>query len=103
VDIKWNGSILTKYLKLFWSAIFINEYKLEFQFKKVRKMRNSGNVYVRGLLFAMSKTNVENRLYSIFKASSLTERINFTHACIVWLNWAKFTTACLYTYISALI
>jgi hypothetical protein len=34
-----------------------------FQFKKVRKMQNLGNVYICGSPFVMSRTDAQNGLY----------------------------------------
>ena len=36
--------IYTEFLTLFWFAMLINEYRLEIQFKKVRKVRNINNI-----------------------------------------------------------
>jgi hypothetical protein len=60
--------ILTEYLTIFWFAMLVNEYKLysTFQFKKVRKMQNLGNVYVWGSPFVMSRTDAQNGVDIIF-------------------------------------
>ena len=47
--------------------MLVNEYKPEFYDRKVRKMRNLGNVYICGSPFVMSRTDAQNGLYSIFK------------------------------------
>ena len=61
---------VTEYLTLFWFAMFVNEYKLiiycTFQFKKVRKMQNLGNVYIWGSPFVMSRTNAQTGVEIIF-------------------------------------
>ncbi len=46
--------------------MFVNEYKPEFYGRKVRKMRNLGNVYICGSPFVMSRTDAQNGLYRIF-------------------------------------
>jgi hypothetical protein len=38
-----------------------------FQFKKVQKMQNLGNVYICKSPFVMSRTDAQNRICSIFK------------------------------------
>ncbi len=47
--------------------MLVNEYKPEFYDRKVRKMQNLGNVYICESPFVMSRTDAQNRLYSIFK------------------------------------
>jgi hypothetical protein len=40
--------VLSEYLTLFWFAMLLNEYEIEFMFRKIRNIRNLGNVYIRG-------------------------------------------------------
>ena len=57
-------------LTLFWFAMFMNEYELEFEFRKCLKDANLGSVYISsGLSFVMSRTDAQNKLHSIFKAN----------------------------------
>ncbi len=55
--------------------MLVNEYKPEFYDRKVRKMRNLGNniniyKHICGSPFVMSRTDVQNRLYSIFNTKN---------------------------------
>jgi hypothetical protein len=34
----------TEFFTLFWFAMLVNEYRLEIQFKKIRKVRNINNI-----------------------------------------------------------
>jgi uncharacterized protein YegP (UPF0339 family) len=43
-----------------------------FQFKKVRKMQNLGNVYIWGSPFVMSRTDAQNGVEIIFKIRDFT-------------------------------
>ncbi len=52
--------------------MLVNEYKPEFYVRKVRKMRNLGNVYICGSPFVMSRTDAQNGLDSIFNISATT-------------------------------
>ena len=40
--------VLSEYLTLFWFAMLLNEYEIEFMFRIIRNIRNLGNVYIRG-------------------------------------------------------
>ena len=40
--------VLSEYLTAFWFAMLLNEYEIEFMFRKIRNIRNLGNVYIRG-------------------------------------------------------
>ncbi len=46
--------------------MLVNEYKPEFLCQNGSKDGNLGNVYICGLPFDMSRTNVQNGLYCIF-------------------------------------
>jgi hypothetical protein len=39
---------LSEYLTPFWFAMLLNEYEIEFMFRKIRNIRNLGNVLNRG-------------------------------------------------------
>ena len=56
---------------LFWFAMLVNEYKPEFNDRKVRKMRNLGNVYICGSPFVMSRTDAQSGLYSNLASQGL--------------------------------
>ena len=60
--------------------MLVNEYKPEFYDRKVRKMRNLGNVYICGSPFVMSRTDAQNGLYSMFKVEVKSVlRIGYAH------------------------
>ena len=61
--------VLSEYLTLFWFAMLLNEYEIEFMFRKIRNIRNLGNVYIRGSSahIVMSRTDVQNGLDFHFK------------------------------------
>ena len=40
--------VLSEYLTPFWFAMLLNEYEIEFMFRKIRNIRNLGNVHIRG-------------------------------------------------------
>jgi hypothetical protein len=40
--------VLSEYLTPFWFAMLLNEYEIESMFRKIRNIRNLGNVYMRG-------------------------------------------------------
>jgi hypothetical protein len=40
--------VLSEYLTPFWFAMLLNEYEIKFMFRKIRNIRNLGNVYIRG-------------------------------------------------------
>jgi hypothetical protein len=40
--------VLSEYLAPFWFAMILNEYEIEFIFRKIRSIRNLGNVYIQG-------------------------------------------------------
>ena len=39
--------VLSEYLLPFWFAMLLNEYEIEFMFRKIRNIRNLGNVYIK--------------------------------------------------------
>jgi hypothetical protein len=47
--------------------MLLNEYEIEFMFKKIRNIRNLGNVHIRGPHIVMSRTDAQNRLDFHFK------------------------------------
>jgi hypothetical protein len=47
----FNYDVLSEYLTPFWFAMLLNEYEIEFMF---RKIRNLGNVHIRGPHIVMS-------------------------------------------------
>jgi hypothetical protein len=49
--------VLSEYLGPFWFAMILNEYEIEFIFRKIRSIRNLGNVYIQG----SSHCYVQNR------------------------------------------
>ena len=62
--------MLSEYLILFWFAMLLNEYEIEFMFRKIRNIRNLGNVYIRNLAnvyIVMSRTDAQNGLDFHFK------------------------------------
>ena len=38
--------VLSEYLTLFWFAMLLNEYEIEFMFRKIRNIRNLGNFHI---------------------------------------------------------
>jgi hypothetical protein len=54
--------VLSEYLTPFWFAMLLNEYEIEFMFRKIRNIRNLGNVYIRGPHIVMSRTDAQNGL-----------------------------------------
>jgi hypothetical protein len=56
-----------EYLTPFWFAMLLNEYEIEFMFKKIRNIRNLGNVHIRGPHIVMSRTDAQNGLDFPFK------------------------------------
>ena len=54
--------------------MLVNEYKPEFYDRKVRKMRDLGNVYICESPFVMSRTDAQNGLYSIFKFQRIVQK-----------------------------
>jgi hypothetical protein len=42
--------------------MLLNEYEIEFMFKKIRNIRNLGNVHIRGPHIVMSRTDAQNGL-----------------------------------------
>ena len=38
--------VLSEYLTPFWFAMLLNKYEIEFMFRKIRNIRNLGNVYI---------------------------------------------------------
>ena len=41
--------VMSEYITPFWFAMLLNEYEIEFMFRKIRNIRNLGNVYIRNL------------------------------------------------------
>ena len=54
--------VLSEYLTLFWFAMLLNEYEIEFMFRKIRNIRNLGNFHIRGPRIGMSRTDAQNGL-----------------------------------------
>jgi hypothetical protein len=69
--------VLSEYLILFWFAMLLNEYhEIEFMFRKIRNIRNLGNVYIRNLgnvYIVMSRTDTQNGLDFHFKVYIYSE------------------------------
>ena len=42
--------------------MLLNEYEIEFMFRKIRNIRNLGNVHIRGPHIVMSRTDAQNGL-----------------------------------------
>ena len=58
----------SEYLTPFWFAMLLNEYEIEFMFRKIRNIRNLGNVYIiEGPHIVMSRTDAQNGLDFHFK------------------------------------
>jgi hypothetical protein len=66
----------SEYLTPFWFAMLLNEYEIEFMFRKIRNIRNLGNVYMRGPHIVMSRTDAQNGLDFHFKVPKKFLRIN---------------------------
>jgi hypothetical protein len=49
--------------------MLLNEYEIEFMFRKIRNIRNLGNVHIRGPHIVMSRTDAQNGLDFHFKLS----------------------------------
>jgi hypothetical protein len=47
--------------------MLLNEYEIEFMFRKIRNIRNLGNVHIRGPHIVMSRTDAQNGLDFLFK------------------------------------
>ena len=62
--------VLSEYLTLFWFAMLLNEYEIEFMFRKIRNIRNLGNVHI-----VMSRTDVQNGLGFHFKILTFSGKI----------------------------
>ena len=63
-----------------------------FQFKKVQKMQNLGNVYIWGSPFVMSRTDAQNGVDSIFKFKFYTYKVRVSTGLEKpgkSLNWGK--------------
>ena len=75
--------VLSEYLTPFWFAMLLNEYEIEFMF---RKIRNLGNVHIRGPHIVMSRIDAQNRL-----------DFHFTLSCIFMLEITlnKSATGCI--------
>jgi hypothetical protein len=63
--------VLSEYLTPFWFAMLLNEYEIEFMFRKIRNIRNLGNVHIRGPHIVMSRTDAQNGLDFHFKKNFL--------------------------------
>ena len=59
--------MLPEYLTPFWFAMLLNEYEIEFMFRKIRNILNLGNVHIRGPHIVMSRTDAQNGLDFHFK------------------------------------
>jgi hypothetical protein len=62
--------VLSEYLTPFWFAMLLNEYEIEYMFRKIRSIRNLGNVHIRGPHIVISRTDAQNGLdfhFKIFK------------------------------------
>jgi hypothetical protein len=62
--------VLSEYLTPFWFAMLLNEYEIEFMFRKIRNIRNLGNVHIRGPHIVMSRTDAQNELDFHFKINT---------------------------------
>jgi hypothetical protein len=51
--------------------MLLNEYEIEFMFRKIRNIRNLGNVHIRGPHIVMSRTDAQNGLDFHFKKNFL--------------------------------
>jgi hypothetical protein len=51
--------------------MLLNEYEIEFMFKKIRNIRNLGNVHIRGPHIVMSRIDAQNGLDFHFKSVKL--------------------------------
>jgi hypothetical protein len=64
--------------------MLLNEYEIEFMFRKVRNIRNLGNVHIRGPHIVMNRTDAQNGLDFHFKhvlgLRNLFKAYNFDHA-----------------------
>ena len=49
--------VLSEYLTPFWFAMLLNEYEIEFMFRKIWNIRNLGNVHIGGPHIVMSSSN----------------------------------------------
>jgi hypothetical protein len=49
--------------------MLLNEYEIEFMFRKIRNIRNLGNVHIRGPHIVMSRTDAQNGLDFHFKTT----------------------------------
>jgi hypothetical protein len=47
--------------------MLLNEYEIEFMFRKIRNIRNLGNFHIRGPHIVMSRTDAQNGLDFHFK------------------------------------
>ena len=64
--------------------MLLNEYEIEFMFRKIRNIRNLGNVHIRGPHIVMSRTDAQNGLDFHFKVIIyLTNRYDFAVVCSV--------------------
>ena len=63
-----------------------------FQFKKVQKMQNLGNAYIWGSPFVMSRTDVQNRVYIIFKLGQMIQsQITYVQSKKIFINCITIT------------
>ena len=60
--------------------------KSTFQFKKVRKMQNLGNVYIWGSPFVMSRTDAQNGVDIIFKVPCFSNYVSFLACLPTFIN-----------------
>ena len=57
--------------------MLLNEYEIEFMFRKIRNIRNLGNVYMRGPHIVMSRTDAQNGLDFHFNKKKMAKFIDF--------------------------
>ena len=54
--------------------MLLNEYEIEFMFRKIRNIRNLGNVHIRGPHIVMSRTDAQNGLDFHFNSFSSIDK-----------------------------
>jgi hypothetical protein len=74
------NDVLSEYLTPFWFVLLLNEYEIEFMFRKIWNIRNLGNVYIRGPHIVMSRTDAQNGFDFHFKIKSVPKK----HKWLVW-------------------
>ena len=63
--------VLSEYLTPFWFAMLLNEYEIKFMFRKIRNIRNLGNVYITGPHIVMNRSDAQNGLDFHFNYDSI--------------------------------